>query len=69
MPNYCRAKILGPTWFFTVNLLDWHNNALLMARRLSNAQQFYSITKILGIVDQPACKYKLSLLTKIFTFV
>ncbi|MDZ7922541.1 MAG: hypothetical protein U5M23_00470 [Marinagarivorans sp.] len=30
MPNYRRAKIIGSTWFFTVNLLERHNNALLI---------------------------------------
>ena len=30
MPNYRRAKITGATWFFTVNLLERHNNNLLI---------------------------------------
>jgi len=29
MPNYRRAFIPGGTWFFTVNLLERHNNDLL----------------------------------------
>lgn len=34
MPNYRRAFIPGGTWFFTVNLLQRHNNDLL-AREIS----------------------------------
>ena len=30
MPNYKRAFIPGGTWFFTVNLLERHNNDLLI---------------------------------------
>jgi len=30
MPNYRRAFIPGGTWFFTVNLLQRHNNDLLI---------------------------------------
>ena len=30
MPNYRRAFIPGGTWFFTVNLLERHNNDLLV---------------------------------------
>lgn len=30
MPNYCRARIEGATWFFTVNLLQRRNNDLLV---------------------------------------
>ena len=30
MPNYKRAFIPGGTWFFTVNLLERHNNDLLV---------------------------------------
>jgi putative transposase len=29
MPNYRRAYVPGGTWFFTVNLLERHNNDLL----------------------------------------
>ena len=30
MPNYRRAFVSGGTWFFTVNLLQRHNNDLLV---------------------------------------
>ena len=30
MPNYRRAFVPGGTWFFTVNLLERHNNDLLI---------------------------------------
>ncbi len=30
MPNYRRALILGGTYFFTVNLLQRHDNNLLI---------------------------------------
>jgi putative transposase len=30
MPNYRRTFVPGGTWFFTVNLLEWHNNDLLI---------------------------------------
>ena len=30
MPNFIRAYVPGGTWFFTVNLLQRHNNDLLM---------------------------------------
>jgi putative transposase len=30
MPNYRRTFVPGGTWFFTVNLLERHNNDLLI---------------------------------------
>ena len=50
MPNYRRAFVPGGTWFFTVNLLEWCGNNLLIreidlfrqiVRRVKQAHPFH----------------------------